>query len=293
VVLESALCAYAIILFLVGLYNAALLLGLGKVRFDALSTSLVFAISANACTAMVIGSNIRLPLGYPPSNASGRKADGLRIGPVTQALMFLFATFSYLNLSLVWIEIAENAHTLHESSPNIKRYRKAEIVYYIIFFGLVLCGAILERSDLAIVPASFGVLIVSVTFVIGYFKMREMTVSLLGPADGAWTGEGTEMIRFQLHLIQNAALGVTSGCVIFMVNAGVWISSGGFTDRPGANLNLVPYSLLWFGASIANGIVMQYLFTTIRLKRKASGSSAAVAASGILASKSAEAKDIS
>jgi hypothetical protein len=265
----AVMCAINTVTFFAGLYYLAQLAKIKRVQFDALSTSLVFAILSNCFSALTVGFSIRFATDSPVPDAFGKKSDPIAfVGPVTYALAFLFSSFSYLNVSLVWIEIAESARLLKNTSTNVQNYRYALLIYYVAFFGTMVAGLATWSFIVVVIPAAATSIFIIVTYVTGFFKMRTMVLSLMMTSlQGASSNkESISALRAKLRLIQSAALGVSFGSLIFLINIGVWTVMGGWSDHPGVAINLVPYTFIWFGVTIMNCVVMHYFAIIIRRK---------------------------
>jgi hypothetical protein len=273
----ALLCAVNILIFGNELYYLVQLVKMKRLRFDALSTSLVFAALASCFSALTLGIQMRLLTISPSVMANGEKDDGSRtiIGTVTYGLSFVFASFSYLNVSLIWIEIAESARVLRKkSSSNIQHYRSVLVVYYVIFVAVTVFGLASRSPLISVIPPAITSVLIAITYIMGFFKMRTMILTLLTSSSqgvAMSNQQSAGALRSNLSLIQTAALGVSCGCTIFLFNIGAWAYLGGFVDRPGASVNLIPLSFAWIGVTIAHSVVMRYLASNIRRKQEVTG----------------------
>ena len=247
-----------------------------RFKKDALSTSLVFTIIALGMTAIETGSAPRFSIQSLAPDAAGSKSDKNAIGTISMTLAYLFITLSLLNVSLVWIEIADNAEKLHKSvNHNVKSYRRLLLAYYVIVFGTIAISFAVGNVFVAALVSIPGVLFIIVTYLIGYFKMRRMLMTYLA-SDAASPGsmgnvaskDTLRKFRESLRAIEYSSLMVSLCSAQFIIWIGIWVSLGGFADFPKKGFNLIAVSIAWFAVSFAIGAVMWYLHGNINRKGK-------------------------
>ena len=247
-----------------------------RFQLDALSTSLVFAILACFFTALATGSITRFIFQWITPDANGSKADTQISASVALPLSFLFSTLAMLNISLVWIEIADNAQSLRRTSSNIQRYRNALIVYYIIFLSLIILSLALGSITIATAVALPGLLFVIVTYIVGFVKMRRMLKAYLIASEntpevknGSSSNlNGPRKIRSSLKAISYAAIGVSFwalACIVWVV---AWVLLGGLANQPLKNFNMVAEAISWFCAAFGDSTTMWYINFAIVNKGK-------------------------
>ena len=94
----------------VGIADIIRMINWKQLRMDAGSTGLGFATISLIATSIVGGFNSRYPfLPLEPQAGSSVKDDKNPNGAYAMAFSFLFTTLAMLNVSLVWIQIANNA----------------------------------------------------------------------------------------------------------------------------------------------------------------------------------------
>ena len=260
-------------------------------RRDALSTSLIFTLLACVATAFETGTSPRFVVETIMPNAQGSKLDTSSVSPVSIALSYFFSTLAMLNVSLVWIEIADNVNNMKKSnSSNVSRYRNLLIAYYVFIFGGIVLSLILENTLVAAAVAMPGVLFVVVTYCVGFFKMRKMLLLLTSSGLQVVRGSASPnndaiyKIRESLRLIEFASLGVSLNGLLFVVWIGVWVFLGGFIEVPNKGFNIVALSLAWIFVSGTNCTVMWYLFKAISRKSNSIAEKGAIVAMSPLAS---------
>ena len=91
-------------------------------------------------------------------------------------LIILIRSFSSLNLSLVWLEIALNLSKMSSiPSQNVRHYRTVFIIYYLLFFSLmcyfIAIGKLGTISYLAIGSSFY----IAVTYGLAYFRIRPIS----------------------------------------------------------------------------------------------------------------------
>ena len=169
---------------LVGLYDLMLLVKWGRFKRDAVSTSLVLSIGAAISLCLLMGTEIRFIFqSLPPDAITGSKSDQSPLSRVLLAFTFFFCTSSMMNISLVWIEIAENAEKMKMTQDqNVHRYRKFLLVYYLFFLGLIVVSLSLDNEILAAAAALPGIFFIVCTYTVGFIKMRRMLQVYLTPS---------------------------------------------------------------------------------------------------------------
>jgi len=269
---------------LVALYDLVKLVRWKKFHRDALSTSLLFAIMATLWTALLTGTATRYTMQSLAPDASGSKMDVSPLGRILSVFVFLFSTLSMMNVSLVWIEIAQNAEKMKRSQDNVNRYRRFLLAYYVVFIIVIVVAFALGQFTVAAIAALPGVLFVIVTYLIGFLKMRRMlshylmTSEVASSVDNSSSARGAILMtnrdavrkmRQSLRAIEWAALGISFCALNFIVWMGMWVLLGGFIDVPNVELNLVALSLAWLFVALANAVAIHYLHGSIRRKVEA------------------------
>ena len=215
-------------------------------------------------------------IAVPTPDAQGSKVVASFVATLSLALCYFFSTLAMMNVSLVWIEIAENADKMQKSTNhNISRYRNLLIVYYVVFFGVILVSLLLGNELLAAAIAMPGVLFVIVTYFVGFFKMKRMMVMYLSSdtlqdgSIGAMASHDTlRAVRESLRMIERAALGVSLSALGFVVFIGIWVFLGGFIEEPNRGFEILALGFAWVFVSLGNSVVMWYLHSAIKRKRK-------------------------
>ena len=84
--------------------------------------------------------------------------------------------------------------------------------------------------------------------------------------------EGIRKLKQSLKSIANTALRVGLTAFAFMIFVGIWSFTGGLTQRPDRELNIIALTLLWLCTAIVNLVIIWYLhITVLRKKRAVSG----------------------
>jgi hypothetical protein len=262
----------------VGIYDLYLSCKWNRFKMDALTTSLIFSVLGLFFTGLETSASTRLIVEVIPPNAEGSKADTDPIDTITTIFSFWFSTLAMMNVSLVWIEIANNANKMRRSTSNsLWGFRRLLLGYYVLFLGLILFSLAQDNYGFAAYAAVPGVLFVIVTYVVGFYKMRKMLKMYLLNDSVVKTAhqEANQKMRDSLKAIQRTAIGVSFCAFMYIIWLGIWVGLGGFVNEPGFQFNLAASAVAWTFVSIANSLVLFYLHSAIIRKCKAEGSSSA------------------
>jgi hypothetical protein len=92
---------------------------------------------------------------------------------VVSVLAFFFVTISCLNVTLLWLSIAQDARRVRMSNNNlILRYKYLLALYYLIFGVLIIAFAIINKYDTAFFVAVPAIFVVILTCLYGWFTLR-------------------------------------------------------------------------------------------------------------------------
>jgi hypothetical protein len=241
----------------------------------------------HSLSAIETGAATRFVVVFPVPDAQGSKADTSPIGSISLIFTFLFSTLSMLNISLVWIQIADNAEKMRRTTTiNITRYRNFLIAYYVLFFGVIVFAISFQNLIVAAAVSLPGIVFVIISYLLGFFKMRKMLVAYLtssGPGSNGIGGSLSEVagketirkFRESLQAIQWAALGVSGSSFLYIIFLGAWVLLGGFKEEPNSEANAVMLANAWIFVACGNATVMWYIDGVIQRKvKQLKGSSA-------------------
>lgn len=294
-VLNVLICVVSGVWALVGIFDLVRMIRWGRLKKDAVSSSLLFAICALCSISIYGGATSRYPFErMTPNPVTGSKNNQNYTGTVALTLAFLFATLAMLNISLVWIKIASNADKLQKANNhNIAHYRHFLIAYYVIFFGAIIISVALGNYVVTAFLAIPGIIFVIISYGVGYFRMRKMLSVYISsdaiPSNSRAGGlnqakDSVQKFRDSLQLIKNTTIGAASFALAFIICIGIWAFAGGFNPLPSiASVSVVSLCLAWLSASVGVGFIMWYLHETIKRKGKAIGAAAALNALGATA----------
>lgn len=159
-------------------YQVGLLLRAGvKWTNNGMETSLLLCLSAFLSLVVFSLTNfarILSPLAVQPDGSKQFSAESFRRGMTMISLFFL--TASSLNVSLLWVEIANHTHKMSATSlSNLSsNYRRGLVIYYVVLITTCTVAQIIGRNDVAVFVAIPGILFVTVTYLMGFFKLNEV-----------------------------------------------------------------------------------------------------------------------
>jgi hypothetical protein len=149
-----------------------------KFSFSALQSTLLFLFigSMSIQAYLLIGT-----IDQTSQNVLALRGDGIykRSSPVFiasnifLAVTFFFETLGLLNISLVWVEIANATKTMsHRTQHNIQRFRWGLAIYYFFFGGAVIVLVALDRINIVTYIVIPPIVFLLTTYIWGYFRMR-------------------------------------------------------------------------------------------------------------------------
>ena len=168
--------------------------------------------------------------------------------------LFLFTTFPLLNISLVWLDIADRAEKFM-MTPSNSRYRKALICYYFItsISVLVLFGTRLSYfAWFIIVPAIWFIIFV---YLAGYFRLRRL-LRLRDP---------------NLHLLylemKKATVIIVSSTITLLVCCTVLMFTPPTPVNPFFNLSSLMMTILSCSSAVSSTTVIWYCWKQVQKRR--------------------------
>ena len=199
-------------------------------------------------------SSVFLASYYIDNFAALNYAYNENFGLVALAITFFCMSFTTLNVSLIWWEIAFAVQTMSlKVSKNVRRYRNILVLYYILFFFLICYFIAMNETPLFQVVCVPSLAYISISYFIAYFRIKRIAPKEKLKVD-------TSRYQIEVQNIARAALRIAFfvtlaliGFVIVVVEKFVF-NLQDFPDRTPVELpsRFISLSLSLVMASIAN-----------------------------------------
>jgi hypothetical protein len=146
---------------------------LNKNRLDAAGTSLILAALGALALAILSGSLLWAPLKKPMADSNGRKDRTNNLFTISLPIVVLLVTLAGMNVSLVWIRIADNARKMkYGASIDLRAYSRALFLYYAVLLSVVIATAAVRLLTYTLIFSCIGVGIMAVTYVVALIRLR-------------------------------------------------------------------------------------------------------------------------
>jgi len=209
-------CIVTGITALVGIYLLWLLWRSGKAK-NALFMTTLYATcgAATLCTTVsIVAVSARRQVSIVIVN--GTKVDAYV--PASSALLifaFFFLSLSALNVSLVWIEVAQAAQRFKQlTASRVQVFRNGLLVYYLFYFILILAGILLQSITLVLLCILPCMTFILITYLYGWLQLRPLL--RMKPSDNT-TVQQSKKKAHVLRLIAQTAITLSALSVVFMV----------------------------------------------------------------------------
>jgi len=270
------LCAATTFMFAVGLVVKQLL-DPKRRKLNALMVTLLFSAAGSLALTLLLSMSSATIDQYAVDVVNGTtKVDSLAV-PQTVLLIFVFffATLSCLNVSLMWIEVANAASRLQHVSKNwLNRYRALLYLYYVLFLTLVVYFVFFNGTNLigAAIVTLPAIVFIVVTYLWGWFRLR----ALLGGGgvsnDAALTVSPTATSsknRGVLRIVGQTALALSVLGFAFAMSMLSFVLVGGWArgSSPVAQPAMVISCFIWDTSALLQATVVAYCWRATARKR--------------------------
>jgi len=271
-ILLGDLCAGVTFMFAVGLAVRQLLDPKHR-KLNAHMVTLLFSAAGSlALTSLLSVSSAAINRDTVVVVNGTTKVDPLAV-PQTVLLIFVFffVTLSCLNVSLMWIQVANAASRLrHVSTHWLNRYRALLYLYYVIFLTLVVYFVFFNGTNLigVAIVALPAVVFIVVTYLWGWFRLR----ALLGGASNDKTTSPTASSSKTggvLRIVGQTALALSVLGFAFAMSLLSFVLVGGWVRgaSPVAQPAMIISCLIWDTSALLQATVVAYCWRATAPKR--------------------------
>jgi hypothetical protein len=270
-ILTIILSAFGILISVVDIVQIRLYrlpLKLDPLLITAVSTVIGLAgviIAVSTFLAEYLGSTLR----EDPSR-SGRKLIGRPdISDPAMAIMFLFLSLGSLNVSAVWVDVANATSSMQSRyKMHLIRYKKGLFLFETLFVTGIVIGAALQRVDTSAIFGLVAVVVICITYLYGYYRLSAV-INGIG-LNSSSTLEKSEpsndqiaKVRDVLNTIRKTCLLVVSANLLSGALLLTFILRGAFVlvptpeQSPSETRVLMPF--LWLSFSLLGWAVVSYV----------------------------------
>ena len=243
------------------------------IRRNALFTTTCLALLGNASLLLYTGpfaNEILIPAYTSTLQQPGghRAPQNQEIVTVSIVFAFFFVTASALNVSLVWISVADAAQKMStKTALNAGRYRNALILYYLVFFVGMIILLFSGNPVGATLLALPGILIVIFTYIAGWFKMYSVIKSIHTSEKGN-VSENTLRLKRSLRQISMTSISLSLVMTLIIVTFLSWVITGGFNNNyPDRQPGFILVTVVWLFVTLAELTVSIYVCVVVYHKR--------------------------
>lgn len=261
-ILNSVFCAIGALGFFYELYLIFRLVWMKQFSINAVTISTILNSLGLFGCVLQIGGITRFVFDPMIPNEHGRKTDTYRLAIFSISIAFFFSTLAMLNISLVWLEIANNVKRLLPSSSGkmVKKYKTSLILYYSIFLGVMIPAMIWMNQIIMAAMATPGLFFSMTMYMYAAWKIR----SILGQSNSS-TPSTSQLEKYRPMLIQIKQsafkISISTGSLIIWIIT--WTVVGGMNDKPDKYFNILVLSFIWISAIFANLSILHYLRSCI------------------------------
>jgi hypothetical protein len=170
--INSVLTAGTAVVGLLGAFTFFHLMKANQGRIDAAAASLLFACFAALVQTILCASAASGPrsLIRPVDPATGNRGTINLVLNICIPIVFLLTTMACMNVSLVWIKIADNALRMKQSaSVNMVNFRRFLFGYYTILLSGMIAAIIPRATRWVVIVAIVGISALVLTYCIALY----------------------------------------------------------------------------------------------------------------------------